>query len=273
MRVGWQHVRPWSGVGLATLAALLGGVGYRLTSAAVNDALSIRLTLAHPLATLPRVFGEWTGQDVPISDSVQRIAMNDDYVNRLYRLRANGAGARLYVAYTAHPRTMLRHRPTVCYPSAGWSHVDTHAASIPLGGAYEGAPGQRVRRAARVYEPSGPRRNLGRIPVLVHTFLKPATDEARVVVLNYYVLNGAITVDEDSFWGLGWRNPNLSRNANRYVAQVQIMVPVRSDTDAAERTAMDFARDSAPAILALLPGSPCYGPSDDPRAQRDRQSN
>jgi EpsI family protein len=220
----------WWGTLLAGALLLAGGFAYRLTAAAVAAELAAKIRLDPPLASLPHVLGSWVGEDVPLSEGVQRIAGNDDFVSRRYRHCGTGEQVHLYVAYTARPRTMLRHRPTVCYTSAGWSHVGTRLAALE-------AP-------ASWHEPW---------PLLLHSFLKPNPTERRVVVLNYYVLNGRVTVDEHSFWGLPWRDPNLGRNASRYVAQVQIAVPVLVDSPSAEQTVRTFASASGNAILLLLP--------------------
>lgn len=230
-------VQRWWGCVLAGVVLLAGGWGYRLTAAAINAELEAPIRLDPPLSSLPLVLGSWQGEDVPIRESVQKIAMNDDYVNRHYRNAETGAAVNLYIGYTARPRTMLRHRPTVCYPSAGWSHLGTHAVEIPLRGTPPSSSGSRSS-----------------LPALLHTFMRSGADELRTVVLNYYVLSGRVTVDENSFWGLQWRDPNLGQDAGRYVAQVQIAVPALSGTEAAERMAQAFAADAAGAILALLPG-------------------
>jgi hypothetical protein len=57
---------------------------------------------------------------------------------------------------------------------------------------------------------------------LIHRFHKPAPAYDQTVVLNFYILNGQITTDEDSFSGLFGRRPNIAGNPARYVAQVQI---------------------------------------------------
>jgi len=220
----------WWGTLLAGALLLAGGLAYRLAAAAVAAELAAKIRLDPPLASLPHVLGPWVGEDVPLSEGVQRIAGNDDFVSRRYRHCGTGEQVHLYVAYTARPRTMLRHRPTVCYASAGWSHVGTRLAAL---------------------EASAPWHE--HWPVLLHTFLKPEATERRVVVLNYYVLNGRVTVDENSFWSWTWRDPSIARDASRYVAQVQIAVPVLVDPHSAEQTARTFASASGDAILLLLP--------------------
>jgi len=224
--------RRWWGAVLAGVVLLAGGWGYRVTAAAVNAELAAPIRLDPPLSALPLAIGDWRGRDVEVPSGVQRIARNDDFVNRAYVDSQTGSGVNLYIGYTARPRTMLRHRPTVCYPSAGWSHVETHAVEVAP------AAGERAP-----------------LPALVHTFSKTDMSDQRVVVLNYYVLNGHPTIDEHSFWGLTWRDPNLQRDAGRYVAQVQISSPVRLSAESAERAVRAFASASAPAVLTLLPAT------------------
>jgi EpsI family protein len=237
-------VHRWWGSLLAGVVLLAGGWGYRLTAAALSPDLAAQIRLDPPLSSLPLTLGPWQGQDVPVSAGVQRIAQNDDFVSRSYRSVETGDVVSLYVGYTARPRTMLRHRPTVCYPSAGWSHLQTRTVEVLLPASARPSPGRPVS-----------------LPALVHAFMRPAAaSEARVLVLNYYVLNGQVTIDENSFWGLRWRDPNPGRNASRYVAQVQLMVPQLGSVETAERIARKFAAASAPGILKLLPGAPRLEP-------------
>ena len=215
---------------MAGAAMVVGGFGYRLMASAIDARLSQPVRLERPLRSLPLVLGAWQGADVELSEATLRIAQNDDYVNREYHHTETGEAVGLYIAYTGRPRTMLRHRPTVCYPSAGWSHLQTQETILPIEGGTS-------------------------LPVMIHRFLKPGMTEARTVVLNYYILNGRLTIDENSFWGLGWRDPNLRRDASRYVAQIQITAGGYMDADGAERSVRRFATESADALLALLPGA------------------
>jgi len=224
-----RGARLWWRVAAAAVLTLAAGIGYRNTAAAIHAELAETIRLPRPLTCLSQQIGDWDCEDLPVREGVQKVAMNDDFVNRRYRQRHTGEAANLYIAYTARPRTMLRHRPTGCYPSAGWAHVGTRV--VPLG------VGTSVPW-----------------PVLIHEFLKPgALTEARVIVLNYYVLNGRVTVDEQSFWSLRWRDPNPKRDPTRYVAQVQVMAPAGEAVENAERVVKEFAAASAEAILQLLP--------------------
>jgi EpsI family protein len=225
-----SSVHRWWGCVLAGVVLLAGGWGYRRTAGAIQADVSATIRLERPLALLPLVIGPWQGHDVEIPEGVQRIVRNDDFISRSYRDAQTGEIVHLYIGYTARPRTMLRHRPTVCYPSAGWSHLSSKGVELAV--------------------PASGRA----LPALVHLFLKPGTADRHTVVLNYYVLNGRVTADESSFESLSWRDPNLGRDATRYVAQVQIAVPADFAPNAAEQTARRFAAESAQAILDLLPG-------------------
>lgn len=302
-------IRPYLGVVAAAGLLLAGGVAYRALAAYVGAELATPIRLDPPLATLPLVLGPWHGEDVPVREGVLRIAGNDDYVSRSYRHGETGEVVSLYIGYTARPRTMLRHRPSVCYPSAGWAPLTTTDEQLPIGtptplppreGLGEGESDRTFPRSRlptcppargegfgegqvsvhhrgtetqsetaatesvpRNFPP--PQGGVGggserpavptQLPVRLHGFLRPGVPEQRVVVLNYYVLNGTATIDEHSFWGLSWRDPNRGRDATRYVAQVQIAAAVRTTPDAAADLVRRFAADSAPAILPLLPAA------------------
>lgn len=232
--------RPrWWGVVTAGVALVVAGMGYRALAAYIGGELAQKVQLPTPLASLPLEIGEWQGTDIPLSEGVQRIAGNDDFVNRLYVHRRTGQRVSLYVGYTARPRTMLRHRPTVCYPSAGYSLLGSRDHMAPAAGESR--------------------------PVRLHAFLKPGVRESRVLVLNFYVLNGAWTVDEDSFWSLGWRTPNLARDAARYVAQVQVSCPFTESEEAAVLDVIAFVEAAGPGLLALLPGATTGGGDASPQ--------
>lgn len=221
--------RTRSGVIVAALLLIFGGAGYRAAVAVFGSEALEKIALPTPLSAFPLTLGDWAGTEVPVSEGVQRVAGNDDFLSRTYRKALTGQTVNVYVGYTARPRTMLRHRPTVCYVSAGFSHLGTR--NVPLDPA------------------SG-------LKVMVHSFLKTDLVETRAIVLNYYVLAGAYTIDEGSFWSASWRTPNLSGDFGRYVAQVQVMAPIVTSEEAAIEAVKSFAIDSALELRRLLPGTP-----------------
>jgi hypothetical protein len=209
---------------LAVLVLVITGVGYQLVASKMNVFLTASVKLAVPLSEFPFIIGRWTGEDVPISETVLRIAANDDYLSRLYVDNVTNQPAKVYVAYSARPRTMLGHRPQVCYPANGWIHDRTEKARL-------------VSRSGR------------EISCLMHNFHKresgsDVTDG--IIVLNFYIVNGMITDDESVFYGIGWRTPNIAGDPAFYVTQVQI-------SSNSENTVRSLAMDLTDLILAYFP--------------------
>jgi len=177
-----------------TLAA---GIGYRAAVSGLERLASVEVELEARLETFPLKIGDWEGEDLEISQTVLKVAGNDDYLLRRYRNVSTGEAANIYVAYSATPRRMLGHRPGVCYPGSGWVHDQTEETELVTLSGIE-------------------------MPCLVHRFHRPIPQVGEVVVLNYYILNGVVTNNHDDFSGLKWRAPNLSITNPRYVTQVQI---------------------------------------------------
>jgi len=205
------------------LAALLltgSGAIYRLLASRL-ELVASRITLPVPLEAYPKRVELWLGEDVPIPPNVQQVAGNDAFVNRLYQNRTSNEWVNVYIAYTAHPRTMLGHRPRVCHVAAGWIHDGTES-------------GQFSSRTGR------------QLPCLIHHFHRPAPDNEEMVVLNFYIVNGRLTSDERVFSGVRFRTPNIDGDPARYVAQVQI-------SSAFENSVRTAAHDMAELMLEFLP--------------------
>ncbi|MBN1818319.1 MAG: exosortase-associated EpsI family protein [Sedimentisphaerales bacterium] len=171
-------------------------VGFGLVYRLVGDVSMGRIELPVPLRQMPMTTGDWQGEDRPLSEVILNVADNDDYVSRFYTNKESNLSASLYVAYTARPRTMLGHRPTICYVGAGWTHDKT-------------TPDEFVTSSGR------------KVPCLIHNFHRPM-QSSEIVVMNFYIANGKLTHDEGAISGLGWRTPNIKGDIARYVAQVQI---------------------------------------------------
>jgi len=182
---------------LAVLVMVGSGVGYRVLASRLERVVKNPIRLPIPLKAFPAVLDSWEGQEIPIPETVQRVAGNDDFLSRLYRNEELGYWVRVYIAYSAHPRTMLGHRPQVCYPATGWVHDRTEKATVTTKTGRE-------------------------VPCLIHRFHMPNPRLDEVVVLNYYILNGKIIAEESGFDSLSWRTPNIEGNIARYVTQVQI---------------------------------------------------
>jgi len=223
LTVRWSgaHAPIWVAWVCAFVALILSGVAYRVFGSHLKVVTRTPVALPVPLGKFPFEISNWIGKDVPLSESILRVAQNDDYLNRSYVNEQTKASVLLYVAYTARPRTMLGHRPQVCYPASGWVHDGTETSEI-------------VTRSSL------------KIPCLVHRFHWPDDDRRERVVVNYYVVNGTITSDESVFSGVGWRTPNIHGDPAHYVAQVQI----GSDL---ETSALTSAAEFSDRILDFLP--------------------
>ncbi|UCG48223.1 MAG: EpsI family protein [Phycisphaerales bacterium] len=210
----------WLVWALAVLLLISTGVTYRLLASRIVSRNEPR-QLPIPLSAFPVEIGDWRGKDVPIPDNVQKVAGNDDFLNRLYINRSTGQWANIYVAFCARPGTMLGHRPDVCYKGGGWVHDST--------------------------QPSEVSSNSGtKIPCLTHRFHWPSEDRQERVVLNFYILNGQLTSKESEFSGVAWRTPNIGGRLARYVAQVQI-------SSVLENSVRKAAEDMTELILDFLP--------------------
>jgi hypothetical protein len=206
---------------LAFLLLISAGITYRVFASRLRVIVGTTVTLPVPLSALPVQIGDWVGQDVPIPPNIQRVAGNDASLNRLYKNELNNQWANLYIAYTARPRTMLGHRPQVCYVAGGWVHDSTQQTKVTSSTGRE-------------------------LPCLIHRFHRPAPDHGETVVLNFYIVNGQITSDERVFSGVGWRTPNIAGDLARYVAQVQM-------SSVLENSVRKATKDMTELILDFLP--------------------
>lgn len=211
----------WLNWFLAFAALLSTGAIYRFVASRLRVITTTPVTLPVPLSNFPTEINGWTGEDVPINENIQRIAGNDDYLNRLYINEPKNQFASIYIAYTARPRTMRGHEPRECYPGAGWVHdVTNQSELVSLSGK--------------------------KIPCLIHRFHKPAPETEEIVVLNFYILNGQLARSDRGFSGVDWRSPNIEGNPARYVTQVQIVSMMENSVRLA-------ARDMADLILDFFP--------------------
>jgi len=197
---------------LVVILLILSGIGYRVLAVRLKLITEEPIRLPVALNNFPLQIYGWDGKDVPIPPNIQRVAGNDDFFNQW---------ANIYIAYSARPRTMLGHRPQVCYVGGGWIHDSTEQSEVIS--------------------------NTGRaIPCLIHRFHMPAPGYEERVVLNFYIVNGQLTNDESGFSGIGWRTPNIAGNAARYVAQVQI-------SSVLENSIRMAAKDMTELILDFFP--------------------
>lgn len=197
---------------------------YQKSASYLNVLSKIKVQPAIPFNQFPMQIGPWQGTPVSISETVLKVAANDDYLVRAYADRDRHLHATVYMAYTAEPRRMLGHRPRVCYVGGGWIHDGTQDDRITTLGQKE-------------------------IPISIHRFHRPGLDYQEVTVVNYYVVNGTVTSDHKSFSGLRFRRPKVTNGRAEYVAQVQIS----SNSEMAART---LAQELSDEFFRYLPETP-----------------
>jgi hypothetical protein len=206
---------------LASLLVICGGITYRVAASHMKSWVETSVKLPVALSNFPMRVGQWSGKDVPIPPNIQRIAGNDDFVNRLYINDSKNQWVNVYIAYSGRPRNMIGHQPQACYVGGGWIHDYTQPSKVLSSSGVE-------------------------IPCLIHGFHRPSPETGEIVVMNFYILNGQLTNDESGFSGVGWRTPNIAGNPARYVTQVQISSVLESSV----RTA---AKDMTGLILDFFP--------------------
>lgn len=211
---------------IAILLLVSSGVTYRIFASRLKLVVGTPVELPVPLNNFPKQIGPWSGEDVPIPVNIQRVAGNDAFLNRLFINESNNQWANVYIAYTAHPRTMLGHRPQICYVAGGW----VHESSI----------------LTRVTSSTG-----REFQCLLHRFHRPYPESEETVVLNFYIVNGQLTSDERVFSGVGWRTPNINGDPARYVTQVQI-------SSVFENSVRSIAKDIAEVVLDYFPDENGY---------------
>ncbi|MDT8300093.1 MAG: exosortase-associated EpsI family protein [Sedimentisphaerales bacterium] len=198
------------------------GMTYRILASSLERVVNRTIKLPVPLSNFPTQIGNWVGKDLPIPNTTKEYMERnfaDDYFSRRYV--KSGAWADVYVVFcSSRPGGILGHRPRKCYVGNGWIHDTTETDQ------FISWTGQEI-------------------PYLLHHFHKPEmTDQA--VVLNFYVLNGRLTADENDFSGLFGRRINIAGDLAKYVAQVQI-------SSKQENSVRMMAKDVVGLILEYLP--------------------
>jgi EpsI family protein len=223
-----RDIRLAAALVAGALVLLVGGAGHRWIDHELNSAEPIRLE--QPLSSLPLQLGSWRGTELKMGERVVQVAGCDDYVYRHYVDENSSRKVDLYVAYAARPAKMLGHRPEVCYPTHGWTPGQVRKESLTL------ADGTTLE-------------------YLIRTVSHGQRPNERMVVLNYYILEGRFATDWTDFWGPRWRMPNLSRDPSFYVAQTQVTasVPLGLSPAAAEEWVKEFAARTAREVAELFP--------------------
>lgn len=97
----------WSVWVLAVILVILSTIGYHGLVPQLNLVVRTPLKLLVFFSAFPTEIDIWTGQDVPIPKNIQRIAGNDDLLNRFYVAKTTNEWGNVYTAHSTWYRTML----------------------------------------------------------------------------------------------------------------------------------------------------------------------
>lgn len=210
---------------LAILLLISAGITYRVLASHLKLVVKTPVALPVPLIAFPIQIGNWVGSDLTIPNTTEEYMKKnfaDDFLSRRYINTATKAWADVYIVYcSSRPGSILGHQPRACYPGHGWINDSTELS-------------QFTSRAGQ------------QIPCLIHRFHKPTPAYEQTVILNFYILNGQITADENDFSSPFGRRPNIAKNPARYVAQVQI-------SSVLENSVRSAAKEMTDLILGYFP--------------------
>jgi hypothetical protein len=83
-----------------------------------------RPPLRQHLTSIPKVLGNWVGEDEPVTPDIVERAQTTEYIYRIYESQTQpGLRFTLWINYSAKG-TNLRHTPEICLPSGGWTKIE-----------------------------------------------------------------------------------------------------------------------------------------------------
>ena len=239
MKIENQNPRP---VIIAAITAsflmLILGLGYRVLAARLAAPLNITPISPAALESLPLQIADWKGWDVPLDEDIVRVTDTDAHVNRIYSRNNSLESISLYIASGVKARDLMPHRPEVCYTGAGWTLTDKRSTELTLS-------------------------DDTALPCNIMQFSRGALNAKKIVVLDYYIVDGQYCSDVSLLRSKAWRGSGWVR----YVAQVQIVTSVLSNqiADSATRTVKTFAVESASLISRLFENA-----EEDQQSDKDR---
>jgi len=209
----------------ASFLMLTFGIAYRVLAARLAAPVNTAVMSAAALEQLPLQIGGWAGQEVPLDEAIVRATDTDAHISRRYFRHNNSENIFLYIAYGVRARDLMPHRPEVCYTGAGWTLTDSSSMDLPL------SDGMKL-------------------PCRALQFSRGTLNKKKVMVLNYYIVDGQYCRDVSLLRSKAWHGSGMVR----YVAQIQIVAsdPSNLTTDAAAKMAHTFAIESASLISTLF---------------------
>jgi len=202
----------------ATIMMFVFGTAYRALASRLVSSEGISSMSPDALEKLPMQIGEWIGQDEPLGEAVIEATDTDAHISRRYSRYNALEQIRLYIAAGKRARDLMPHRPEVCYAGAGWSLISSDTIELPLDDGIV-------------------------LPCSVFQFSKGVLNTMKVIILDYYIVDGQFYRDISLLRSKIWRGSG----AVDYVAQIQILAEISANqtADSAAKMISDFAVQSA----------------------------
>ena len=211
----------------ASFMILILGLTYRVLAARLLTPVSNSPIDPNALEGFPMQIGDWTGQDLPLDETIPGEIGADAYINRWYSRRIGSESVNLFVAASGVTAgTLVGHPPEVCNVMAGSTLTDDQSMELPLD---DGAM----------------------LPCRVLEFSRGGLlAPEKKTVLCYYMADGQFCGNRSVLRSRVRRGSNMVN----CVAQVQIAASVGENLTAvaATRLVCAFAVDSAPSIAHLF---------------------
>ncbi len=222
----------------ASFLMLVFGVAYRVVAARLEAPIDATPISPAALARFPLQIGDWTGEDVPLDEEIVRATDTDAHLNRRYSRRGGLETISFYLASGVKARDLMPHRPEVCYTETGWTLANRQLTELPLS-------------------------NSGKLPCNIIQFSRGVLNTQKVVVLDYYLVDGQYCADVSLLRSKAWHGSGTVR----YVAQVEIIAPVTAtfSAEVATKTISDFAVESAALTASLFDDSGTNQSEGEPR--------
>jgi hypothetical protein len=214
---------------VASCLMLVFGLTYRVVAAKLDAPINTTPISPDALTRFPLQIGDWTGEDVPMDEAIARATDTDARLNRRYTRRGGFESLMFYIGSGVKARDLMPHRPEVCYIGAGWTRMNKRLAKLPLSSSTT-------------------------LPCNIMQFSRGVLNTQKVVVLDYYLVDGQYCPDLSLLRSKAWRGSGTVR----YVAQIQIVAPITTTltAEAVTQTLCGFAVESAALTAALFDDSP-----------------
>ena len=209
----------------ASVLMFVFGFGYHVLAAKLSSDTGNLSIDPNTLKKFPMKIGDWTGTEVPIDEKIIRATDTDAHISRNYSQQNGLDSVWFYVACGVKARDLMPHRPEVCYIGAGWTLAESQPMDFQI---------DKVQT----------------LPVTIIEFKRGVLKNERIIVLDYYIVDGKYCRDVSMLRLKAWHGSG----SVGYVGQVQIVAGVSSNTDkdSIEKNICSFAVESAPFLSDIL---------------------